>query len=437
MSVKRLRLHIENEEGSGLILALMTLLVLSVLGASLGAVTVGSFKLSDANRDDTSAYYIAEAGANMAYEEMKEGVLSEYENDYSEGVFFDRVTDDNGVIKNVEDKIKNNKNGSGGPFYTFESQNGSIPSLTIAIEEITKDGNKRGYMISSTGNVDGKKRTVKKPVEVTYVREDVELFPDNAAIIASGEIKLKKGSKIDGDVIVSNVSNLTVPGNSTEPEDSVSGSIVSPIPNWKIYKDLARSFPEIGQYVELPNTVNLDKNEDLYYRTDKLNLSDLTINGDGVVNIFVENELTIDKKTDFDYSTDFRNVRIYYAGTDTVKINSKIKASLFIKNAPITFANKASLEGILVSGNEGSEIKLSQHGDFSETYIIAPFSNVRMNNKSNYNGFLIAGNINNVNKIDLNYKEINSFPFEIDGIGQGMDGSEGEVITSEPIIESD
>ncbi|MDZ7835806.1 MAG: pilus assembly PilX N-terminal domain-containing protein [Alkalibacterium sp.] len=72
MSFIKKCLYIKNEEGSGLVLALMTLLVLSVLGASLGAVTVGSFKLGDVNRDDTSAYYIAEAGANMAYEEMEE-----------------------------------------------------------------------------------------------------------------------------------------------------------------------------------------------------------------------------------------------------------------------------------------------------------------------------------------------------------------------------
>lgn len=52
----------QNEQGSALVYTLMVLLLLSLLGLSVGMVTVGSYKLSDSNRDYTSAYYIAELG---------------------------------------------------------------------------------------------------------------------------------------------------------------------------------------------------------------------------------------------------------------------------------------------------------------------------------------------------------------------------------------
>ncbi len=40
----------ENEQGSALVYTLMVLLLLSLLGMSVGMVTVGSYKLSDSNR---------------------------------------------------------------------------------------------------------------------------------------------------------------------------------------------------------------------------------------------------------------------------------------------------------------------------------------------------------------------------------------------------
>ena len=89
MGIKHLR---EDEKGSGLVLTLMVLLVLSVLGVSIGALTLGSYRLSDANRDDTSAYYVAEAGAVAAYESIQSQVLGAYESNATEGSFYDHVS---------------------------------------------------------------------------------------------------------------------------------------------------------------------------------------------------------------------------------------------------------------------------------------------------------------------------------------------------------
>ena len=80
MNKEKLTKTLRNEDGAGLVLALMVLMVFAVLGVAVGAVTIGSHKLGDISRDNNSAYYIAEAGANLAYKEIEIGVMDAYNN---------------------------------------------------------------------------------------------------------------------------------------------------------------------------------------------------------------------------------------------------------------------------------------------------------------------------------------------------------------------
>ena len=151
MGIKHLR---EDEKGSGLVLTLMVLLVLSVLGVSIGTLTLGSYRLSDANRDDTSAYYVAEAGAVAAYEEIQSEVLSAYENNATAGSFYNNVS-----------TIVNGQKGKSA--IDFGEQFGTEPTATI--ETAQKD--LKTYTIISTGEVDGKKRIVTKQFTVSLDRK--------------------------------------------------------------------------------------------------------------------------------------------------------------------------------------------------------------------------------------------------------------------------
>ena len=155
MGIKHLR---EDEKGSGLVLTLMVLLVLSVLGVSIGTLTIGSYRLSDANRDDTSAYYVAEAGAVAAYEEIQSEVLSAYENNATEGSFYNNVS-----------TIVTSQNGQSS--VDFGEQFGTEPTATIRTEK-TSGADPEIYTIYSTGNVDGKERTVTKQVTVEWVEKN-------------------------------------------------------------------------------------------------------------------------------------------------------------------------------------------------------------------------------------------------------------------------
>ena len=195
MGIKHLR---EDEKGSGLVLTLMVLLVLSVLGVSIGTLTLGSYRLSDANRDDTSAYYVAEAGAVAAYEEIQSQVLSAYENNATEGSFYNNVS-----------TIVTSKKGKSS--VDFGEQFGSDPTAKIT----TAKKDSKTYTITSTGEVDGKKRTVTKQFTVTWVNKNtgsgggLPTLPEKTALLVNTNMDLLGGT-LKGDAYIQSIKNNAV-----------------------------------------------------------------------------------------------------------------------------------------------------------------------------------------------------------------------------------
>lgn len=186
-----------NEEGSGLILALMTLMVLAVLGASLGAITIGSHRLGAVNRDDTSAYYIAEAGANQAYEEIENEIRHIYNNSsHSDASSFFRAVENNEII---------NKYMNEDTLMGFEAQNGKQPqSLVTLFSEKTEDKKIKTYTIYSQGTIENINREVIKEFDVRFIQPEESKpnlnIPENAALIAKNSIELKQSKGISGDI---------------------------------------------------------------------------------------------------------------------------------------------------------------------------------------------------------------------------------------------
>lgn len=224
----------KSEKGSGLVLSLMVLLVLSVLGFALGFITVGSHRLADINRDSTSAYYIAEAGANMAYEEIESYVLDAYDDSTSPIDFFNKMKTPLYKPESEENSLATKK------YSNFESQSGSRPEATVFVTEESRDtsGEKptAEYTIKSVGNVDGKTRTVDKMVTVNWFDSSSEgnlpEVPINATVIVKDSIKYLGGS-ITGDVYL-------------DSKEKESFSIVNQgktIPN-KIYS----SYPDLNNF---------------------------------------------------------------------------------------------------------------------------------------------------------------------------------------------
>ncbi|MGB3159757.1 MAG: PilX N-terminal domain-containing pilus assembly protein [Carnobacterium sp.] len=198
MGIKQLR---KEEKGSGLVLTLMVLLVLSVLGIAIGTLTIGSYRLSDATRDDTSAYYVAEAGAVAAYDQIQREVLDAYNKNATESAFYNEVS-----------TLLTKKNGQSN--VDFDQQLGNKPSATIR----TKKVDAQNYTIYSTGEIAGKERTVTKPLTVKWVGKNtgggLPKLPDGSpALLTQGEINITGGT-LDGNIHTNSkgVGSIKIPG---------------------------------------------------------------------------------------------------------------------------------------------------------------------------------------------------------------------------------
>lgn len=198
MGIKQLR---KEEKGSGLVLTLMVLLVLSVLGIAIGTLTIGSYRLSDATRDDTSAYYVAEAGAVAAYDQIQREVLDAYNKNATESAFYNQVS-----------TILTSKNGQSSA--KFDQQLGNKPSATI----LTKKVDAQNYTIYSTGEIAGKERTVTKPLTVKWVEKNtgggLPAVPANAALLTQRNINILGSGKIEGDIHTNSkaLESIKIPG---------------------------------------------------------------------------------------------------------------------------------------------------------------------------------------------------------------------------------
>lgn len=193
----KMKTILTEEDGSGLVLALMVLLVLSVLGVSLGIVTVGSYRLGDINRDNNSAYYIAEAGANMAYEEIENYVLKAYEDSNSQVSFFEKMGNPLGENNNESNTI----------YSEFDSQFGDRPIATIKVMSGVINGESKQYTIESIGEVAGKTRTVQKDFDVTWREKNhgggnaLPEIPPSTSIVVRNNINFN-GGYISGDIYI-------------------------------------------------------------------------------------------------------------------------------------------------------------------------------------------------------------------------------------------
>lgn len=189
----------ENEQGSALVYTLMVLLLLSLLGISVGMVTVGSYRLSDSNRDYASAYYIAEAGANVAYEEIQNLVNNEYKSNpnnpmmKSDPLNYILKSDRAWSVSANGDSIAKKVYGKG---YSFEGQFGSATNATVTVKALTQD-NATEFIIESVGSVDQKERVVQKKFEIAWPEDKGSgggiKVPPNAAVVVSELVDLTNG----------------------------------------------------------------------------------------------------------------------------------------------------------------------------------------------------------------------------------------------------
>lgn len=491
MGIKHLR---EDENGSGLVLTLMVLLVLSVLGVSIGTLALGSYRLSDANRDDTSAYYVAEAGAVAAYEEIQGEVLSAYENNATEGSFYNHVS-----------TIVNAQNGQSS--VDFGEQFGADPTATIA----TAQKDSKTYNLTSTGEVDGKKRTVTKQFTVNWVQkttagDGLPALPVNAALLTQGKIEVSNGT-LQGNLYINSVEpkSFQISGNPTftsatlfYPNTIETPEALLDYPSW--YKSLPKLEPraedwDFGTYRELLNQISapnitgklpvknigthlvqdedgnvnvtnyqtknyvLELESDVYIpemtsnsnrsfsidtgganRTivvDALDLGgDIQVEGEGTLTLIVKNSFQINNGgISFNEGGAASKITIVYLGNSELDLGKikLINANMIVKNAAVK-TNNTAINGVFLTG--GSTVELSGGGTGSNLMLLAPNAAVSLTGSYAITGSVAAKTFVMGGGTSLSYQAIDTTGFPFGSAASAADPDPEDIISSEPIIEN-
>lgn len=490
MRVKKPQKVSKNERGSALVYTLMVLLLLSLLGLSVGMVTVGSYKLSDSNRDYTSAYYIAEAGATIAYEELKNQITSDVNN---------KLTKDKVKNRIVNYKMLSNKD--------FQSQHGEIPNAFVTIEEL--DSEKLEYRIVSRGEIGTSKRTVYKTFAINWpIEQEGKEFPNlplNTALFVKEKMELL-GGELMGEAYTNSVVNKTIKmgdygswKKATIFHSSLITSeklldyqdwfkpnlpIVKPTNNplnFEVYEMLLNQLvpPKIDTKIEKKNnyngimvpdnqgnikinnsnvnniTVDIDSNYyipviytqsqwplklnvgnfDRVLMVDTLDLGgNLHVEGSGKLTIFVKNKLNVNSGgITINPNGNSSKLTIIYLGKESLSLgnNIKINGHFIVKEADLAIST-IPINGIFLTGSKN--VDLSGGVSNPNLLIIAPFGNVSMKGSYTIYGGVVSKNIKIDGDSKLFYKEISTEGFPLQN-SQKEETPKLDLINSDPIIE--
>ncbi|KFL44424.1 hypothetical protein CH76_01020 [Lysinibacillus sp. BF-4] len=200
----------KNEQGFAMVLALLTLVLVTVIGTALIIVSSNVAKTAASERDDQAAFYIAEAAINKANLEFNEEIrkyymkevalLEEFIRKYN-NLLSDKANNQNllntykkeielrkspdAILKIVQNQLKSNyfKNSKQKDFiFSSEALNitATIPDVLVTLRE---EGKK--YKFISKGINNNASRNVQQSVELAFNKSVVTIPIDDSNIVST------------------------------------------------------------------------------------------------------------------------------------------------------------------------------------------------------------------------------------------------------------
>lgn len=477
--------HNHRESGYTMIGVLIIFAIITVLGLSIVTLSFASIKTSTTERDNQSAFYIAEAGLTYQMAETEQKVMEIYESDqvYTEEDFFKRIKE------LVEEGVEYND---------FEKVNGVQPLAEVSIDLM--GGTDNQFIMESTGKIGKQERTVRQSFSVVWEEKYTANGPYELppfAVFTSGKISIPQGH-INGDIgtlyTVENgvsfpnsgathIGRIYVPGgkesNIVKIENSKITSEIKPIDKSYSMVELP-PFPEIpADYTKLPdqifkksdsnstdlikdnqllilnwmtNNYSLIMNDNLEFKSieinqnntlninvgntdrsivvDHLNLTNghIKLEGAGKLTIYVRNKITTGAGSTINDNGNINSVNIFFKGTNKVQLdgNQKIYGSIYVDKAELYLTASGGIRGNIFTG--GNKIKLSGGSNVETQLILAPYAEAKVEAGGNMEGMIISKTFTNQGGAKIIYGE----PFVLDGpispAALGMEngnGSEG------------
>lgn len=463
----------ENERGFTLIAVLVVLVVLTVLTISVLTVTSNSMKTSTGERDDQSAYYIAEAGATIVMANIEEKVntlptVKTYSN--ALGFFGDLE-----AIILQPSKID-----------SFENTLGEQPFANITVKPVDPNNStaSRDYEVISKGEIGKRSRIIKGAINITF--KEGTLIPSNLGVFASDRIELSNGT-VNGnlilnspkkDEITSGVSKVIVSGNPT-----INGKIflpnsssfeapawwknnnkpiivsnnenlnfpLPPFPSFPIYKTISDRHVGTHRVIENGNlnitnylvedyklkldnnyqfnNITINSNRNLTFDIGNKDVSivvnriegqgNIYIQGTGTLTIYVRDNIDL-KGADF--NTNGKDNLFIYIGPSTNPKNPKtfkksdygnVNASIYAADANIELSGSANFTGHIVTGGLTVGIPGGTKATAKGTVVYAPYANVEVLGSGRLDGAVVSKTFYMSGGASVNSKDVqlNDIPF--------------------------
>lgn len=494
MRFNQLKSKLANEHGSAMVYTLMVLLLLSLLGISVGMVTVGSYRLAHENQDSTSAYYIAEAGANMAYAEIEREIFNVYDENSTVDSYTAAVSS---LVDSVDGEIH------------FSKQNGAVPTANI---KTTSDG--LNYTIQSTGEVGGNKRTVEKKFQVNWIAKNKGMLfpriPDEAALVIQNDISIS-GNHLFGNIYANTKADKSITIGEIDLSKSMlyhaseintfqllkNPSKISKFKgvknikeeiNFEVYGNLLNNFTVptienrlnvkkleddskgnkhnviddqgnimITHYLAKDHVVELDK--DVYVKkiesnsnrgfsfdtggfdytllVDSMNIESeyIDILGGGKLTIIVKDSMNVSSMGPLNRNGTSSQLVIVYLGSGNLQFSqwgSKVNGHIIAPNANLIVKN-TQIKGVVLIG--GNEVTFSGGQNNTNMLLIAPKAKVSLTGGYSIFGNIIASSYEMSGDTKLDYREIDTDGFPISGKSLPEKPEAKELISEGALVE--
>ncbi len=210
----------KSESGYSLIIVLLVLVLLSVLGLSLLNISANTMKSMTNERDDQSAYYIAEAGLNDRKVQLNielNNAMLEAQNEYKKKVAENErkkpsEREEINLISIFYETVLSKINQHSITYkYEKHLNEATLPYANVTATSI--DG--REYIIRSEGKIGKKTRTVEQNVKVEFDPGTVSNEGSNLKSCANGyftSLNTSGSVDMDGDIVLKSGGNLTADG---------------------------------------------------------------------------------------------------------------------------------------------------------------------------------------------------------------------------------
>lgn len=149
--------------------------------------------------------------------------------------------------------------------------------------------------------------------------------------------------------------------------------------------------PEISVESNTTLTINIgDSEQTMYVGNFNISQGEVNIVGDGKLNLYVENDMTLGGSSSVNKNGDVNNLFMFYGGQNSLSFKgaTEFNGGLFAENANVILGGSNSLKGTLITG--GSEVEIHGAANAISRAVYAPYSNVELKGSGHIYGSVIS-----------------------------------------------